>query len=165
MATNYVALTGPGTAWPGANSTRLSDIRDDPGKTILLVEIANSDIPWMEPRDLSLEEVLAQAGNRLAGCQNRLADSHSLDEPPGVRGSWVAMADASVHFLPAGFSAEQLKALATINGGESVDLPDPAPRNAWQRLSWPNRVGLAPFVVSLVGSLGGPSAGRAARPR
>ena len=47
---NYVALTGPGTAWPGAKPTRLSDITDDPSKTILLVEIADSDIPWMEPR-------------------------------------------------------------------------------------------------------------------
>jgi hypothetical protein len=148
--TNLVAVTGPGTAWPGPKSTRLSDFGDDPGKTILLVEIADSDIPWMEPRDLSLEELLAQNTAGQPASKNRAADSHSLEEPPGARGAWVVMADAGVHFLPAGFSLDQFKALATINGGEDVSLPDPAPRNAWQRLSWVNRVGLAFFVVSLV---------------
>jgi hypothetical protein len=148
--TNYVAVTGPGTAWPGSKSTQIGDIRDGTDKTIRVVEIADSDIPWMEPRDLTLEEVVATSAPGEAAEKNRLADSHFLEEPPGVRGAWVVMADDSTHFLPAGFPKDQLKALATINGGEHVDLPDPAPRSAWQRLSWLNRVGLALFAVSFV---------------
>jgi hypothetical protein len=151
LMTNYVALTGPGTAWPGPKPTKLADIHDDPAKTILLVEIADSDIPWTEPRDLSLEEVLARDTAGQPRAENQLAESHFFSfHESDVKGAWVAMADGSVHFLPAGFSKEQLKALATINGGEDVDYPDPAPRNAWQRLSWLNRVGLTLFVVSLV---------------
>ena len=54
------------------------------------------------------------------------------------------MADASVHFLPAGFSKEQLKALTTINGGEDVGLPDPAPRtySAAPLVAQPRRAGI-----------------------
>jgi hypothetical protein len=42
--TNYVVISGPGTAFPGTQSTSVSDFRDGVERTILLVEIANSTI-------------------------------------------------------------------------------------------------------------------------
>ncbi|MCA9076906.1 MAG: DUF1559 domain-containing protein [Planctomycetaceae bacterium] len=53
--TDYVAVTGPKTVFTEGQSKSLSDIRDD---TILLLEIPDSDIHWMEPRDLGIEDAL-----------------------------------------------------------------------------------------------------------
>src|SRR5262245_3643318 len=50
--TNIVAIVGDGTAFPGAEWTQLSDFRDGGKHTILLAEYRNTDIHWMEPRDL-----------------------------------------------------------------------------------------------------------------
>ena len=56
--TDYVAVVGPNTLWPGSKSATLAKDGSDDDK-ILLIEVVNSDIPWMEPRDLTLEEALA----------------------------------------------------------------------------------------------------------
>jgi hypothetical protein len=55
--TNYVAVVGPETMWPGAQSARPDEVvnRD----AIFVVEYPDSDIPWGEPRDLTVEEFLA----------------------------------------------------------------------------------------------------------
>lgn len=55
--TNYVAVVGPDTMWPGATgATPAADGSDD--DKILVIEILNSDIRWSEPRDLTLEQAL-----------------------------------------------------------------------------------------------------------
>lgn len=56
--TDYIAVTGPETAWPGAECRKLEEIKDGPANTILVLETAGSGIPWMEPRDVSLEDLL-----------------------------------------------------------------------------------------------------------
>lgn len=55
--TNYVVIVGEDTPFPGERSTSFEDFRDGMGNTILLTEIANSDIPWLEPRDLNAAEM------------------------------------------------------------------------------------------------------------
>ncbi len=50
--TPYLAVSGEETLWPGAGTVKRSDIRGDPSKRIALVEAANSDIEWTEPRDI-----------------------------------------------------------------------------------------------------------------
>jgi hypothetical protein len=49
--TSYVAVIGPETLWPGAESKAIPDLNST-SRTILLVEVADSGISWMEPRDL-----------------------------------------------------------------------------------------------------------------
>ena len=56
--TSYVAVVGPETAWPGITGRKLSEITDDPASTILVLEVAHSGIHWMEPKDLTLDEIL-----------------------------------------------------------------------------------------------------------
>lgn len=58
--TDYVAVVGSRTAFPGAATTTLIPLARYDGKPgsrdmILIVEIANSDIKWTEPRDLDFE--------------------------------------------------------------------------------------------------------------
>jgi len=75
--TNYVAVVGEGTAWPepkspevfpyasvGENSVRWPspkgrDVLPDFRTRIVLLELVDSDISWMEPRDVTLDEFLA----------------------------------------------------------------------------------------------------------
>jgi hypothetical protein len=52
--TNYVVVVGPGTAWPGATTVSLSQVTDNEDQTLLFVEIRDSGISWMEPRDLDI---------------------------------------------------------------------------------------------------------------
>ncbi len=116
--TNIVAIVGPGTAFPGSRSTRLKDFADGLDNTILLTEIAASDIPWLEPRDLRVEEMSFTVNDQRKpsiSCSRR-------------RGPYVVFAD-SIHAyqISSALRPETLKALTTIAGGEKVrvmQVPD-----------------------------------------
>ena len=111
--TDYVAVVGSQTAFPGSQCTSLSDFRDGPENTILLVEIANSKIHWMEPRDLKFDE-MSFVVNDLT--KPSISSSH----PRGP----VALFTASVHSwtLDGALRPETLKAMTTIAGGEVVSM-------------------------------------------
>jgi prepilin-type processing-associated H-X9-DG protein len=111
--TSYVAVVGPSTAWPGTMSTRLGDIKDGAGNTILLVEVHNSGIPWMEPRDLGFQQ-LPLAINPPSG--KGISSGHKS-------GANVGLADGSVIFLPNDTPPETVRAMLTIAGGETVARP------------------------------------------
>jgi hypothetical protein len=100
-ATNYVAVVGAATAWPGDKGVRLEDIKDGTGHTILLVEVAASDINWLEPRDMAFEQAIR--GSNHGG---------TLD---------VAFADGGIRMLRNAIPPKDLKALLTIAGGERID--------------------------------------------
>jgi hypothetical protein len=102
--TSYVAVVGPETAWPGTSGIRLRDITDGMSNTILLVEVADAGIPWMEPRDLSFDEAT-----------NGAAASH---HPAGFH---ALFCDGSVHFLNDDLSPAALRGLLTAGGGEAVE--------------------------------------------
>ena len=109
--TNVVALTGPGTVFPRADGTRLKDIADRPQNTILLVEITNSQIPWLAPIDLPAEEAIA---------------AWNTTQQPGISAvSWrrplVCFCDRQAAYsLSRTLTKENLRAMTTIAGGEPV---------------------------------------------
>ena len=122
QSTNYVVIRGPGTAFPGTQSTSVSDFQDGVERTILLVEIANSTIHWMEPRDLDLADM-----------------SFVIDDPgtpsissPHPRGPGIVLANnISVYRCQPDMSPAVLKSLTTIAGGEPVAFERPRQRNRW----------------------------------
>lgn len=57
--TSYVAVVGPSTLWPGEECTKCTGNTGPGLDKIAVVEIANSDIHWMEPRDLTIEQATA----------------------------------------------------------------------------------------------------------
>lgn len=103
--TNYLAVVGEETIWPGDRKLSYSDITDGTSETILIVENHGAGIHWMEPRDLRLDEI----------------DLH-LNSPGGVSSPFdnpgVAMADGSARSFHAGLTPETLRALFTIQGNE-----------------------------------------------
>lgn len=105
---SYVAVVGPGTAWPGDKKIKMSDFVDGPENTILVVEIANSDIHFTEPRDLDIRQM-----SMVIHSKTGIGNNHQ----GGVR---AVFADGSVRYLPNDLSPEMLKALLTIDGGEDV---------------------------------------------
>jgi len=57
--TSYVAVVGKNTLWPGRTGRKIPKLTPEIMDTIVLIEIPDSDIPWTEPRDLTLEEAVA----------------------------------------------------------------------------------------------------------
>ncbi len=108
--TSYFAVVGDGTVWPGAGCMRTSDIRDGPAKTILLVEVAESGIHWMEPRDLSFAEMDFRVNGR---------PGNSISSGYGKSVS-ALMADGNVRRLDKNLSPDTLRALLTTAGSEKV---------------------------------------------
>jgi type II secretory pathway pseudopilin PulG len=55
--TSYVAVRGTQTAWPNEKAITYDGITDGTSNTILVVEMVNSGIHWMEPRDLDFSQM------------------------------------------------------------------------------------------------------------
>jgi hypothetical protein len=108
--TNYVAVIGPQTMWPGDKGTTFGDIADGTSNTLMVVEVRDSGIHWMEPRDLHvLQMPLAINPPRGQGISSR-----------HVNVAQAALADGSVRALSNETPPETIEALLTIAGGESL---------------------------------------------
>jgi hypothetical protein len=107
---NFLAVVGPGMGWQEGKCTKLSDISDDPDSTLLLVEVANSGVHWMEPRDLQILQ-MAPTINPQGG--QGISSRHA-------GGAHVATAGGRVRFLSDRLPAATIRGLLTINGGEQI---------------------------------------------
>jgi hypothetical protein len=115
LHTNVVAIVGVGTAFPGAGSTQLSDFRDAGRHTILLAEYGNSDIHWMEPRDLNADQMSFQFNDPAV-------PSISAPHPSGPA---VVFADGICAYrLRRPLSAETLSALVRTQGDKRIRRDD-----------------------------------------
>ena len=108
----YLAVVGKATAWPGDKATKRSDFTN-PRYTVLVVEAANSDIDWTEPRDMPFDQAMLGV--------------HS-DDTPGIRSYrhdnlLVANASGDLVWLPVGAPPRLLKAAFTISGEQAVEFP------------------------------------------
>lgn len=109
-STNFVAIAGDETVWPGGTGMVHSDIGDGSSNTIQFAEYNGPAIHWMSPVDLEFATMSFVLGDP-AGI-----DSQFLDPA-------VSMADGAVQRLSAEISPEELRAMCTANGHES-ELPD-----------------------------------------
>jgi hypothetical protein len=108
--TSYVAVVGPGTMWPADRPVSLEDVTDDLSSTLMVVEIANSTISWMEPRDLPLSQLAprinGQPGPAISSVHRKCVQ--------------CLFADGSTRLLLETLPATTLSGLLTRNGGEPV---------------------------------------------
>ena len=51
-------MVGRATVWPEQYGARLADVLDDPSLTISLFEAVDSDVIWLEPRDLTYRQAM-----------------------------------------------------------------------------------------------------------
>jgi prepilin-type processing-associated H-X9-DG protein len=106
--TDYLAVVGSETAWPGATSVRIKSFSEGATNTIFLVEDTQRDIHWMEPRDLELDQ-FDYTINSSSG--RGISTNHG-------RGAHVLMVDGSVRCLSADTSPEVVKSLIKIDAGQ-----------------------------------------------
>jgi hypothetical protein len=111
---NYLAISGPGTAFPGGRPASLRDVRDATSQTIMVAESANTGIHWMEPRDLDVG-----AMSFVINDSSRPSISSPDPRSPHVilvdRAGWVLP-------LPRSVTPETVRAMTTISGGEPLSL-------------------------------------------
>ena len=86
--------------------------------TILIPEMSESGIHWMEPRDLQFDEMEFKifAPSRLRSSSGRGSRQALSSAHPG--GAQVVFADGRVEFLSAEISSEVLREMFLINDGE-----------------------------------------------
>jgi hypothetical protein len=108
--TNYVAITGARSVW---NSNNLVSMRTaHPCGSALLVEVTNSGICWMEPRDFDQGDAVADEVANLATA--RLDSGHPKDV-------LFACADHSVWRLPKESCATTLSTILNVDPVGRVD--------------------------------------------
>lgn len=109
--TSYMAVVGEQTMWPGAVGRKVEEMHVGLSSTILLVEVHNSGVHWMEPRDLELETMSAVINSGPAG--RTISSGHG-------GGAVVAFADCRTQYLTNEMHSELLDTLLTIDGVEPI---------------------------------------------
>ena len=109
--TTYLASAAPNGCFGAKEPRKLTDITDNHGETIAVMEVATDHaVHWMSPVD---------AGEALL--LGRVDDLEKLAHPGG---SNVAFVDGSVHFLQAKARPSDLQSVISINGNEKMyDFP------------------------------------------
>jgi hypothetical protein len=104
MYTNYVMLIDDRAGKPNGPPNRpgSTPLSLDPKSAVIVIEIADSDIHWMEPRDVLLSELSMKINDR---------SKRSLSSYHG--GACVVHADGSVELLDDATTEERLRELLT----------------------------------------------------
>ncbi len=144
--TDYVAVVGPSTAWPGPVGRKLSDLSDPASDTILILEATGHDIAWMEPRDFTSAEAMqfvTPSTGEEAGGHRREDFFHFFSV-----GRNVAMADGSVHFIIDGSLARDVwSSLLTVDDGVPVRDEELRSAEVPSRLKIGNCIRLGVWIV------------------
>lgn len=123
----YGMIVGPNTISDGPHAIKLSDITDGTSNTILVAE-TRRNIPWPSAIDISFESlnwgILKR--NDPKALENGICSRHQTED------ATTAFADGSVRIIPANIKPEILKALATINDGEKIEMPDLGTQQKWR---------------------------------
>lgn len=106
--TDYVVINGKDTIFDGPNCTKMADITDGAANTLLVVEVVESGIVWLEPRDLRIEQITGGVNSA-----DEVASHHT-------GGAHVLTADGKLHFLLESRHAVEVQELATKSGDEVV---------------------------------------------
>jgi hypothetical protein len=147
--TSYVAIVGERTAWPGSKSRKFADFADGTSNTIWLVEDQSHQIPWMEPRDLTLDQAitLLNSTDRQSSSVHRWGDF--FHEYWCFRA--IGFADGSRRYLHDGLPRDVLANLLVLDDGVDVDqgVLDrwPPSGSSSKRLKLDNCFRLAVFVA------------------
>jgi hypothetical protein len=122
--TSYVAVVGPHVAWPGASSRRLDEFGT--ADSILVVEVCNSGIHWMEPRDLDSSTISLEINPKVGRgiCSQHTAGAH------------ICIFDGSVRFLSNRVTARELGPLLRIEGNKLTQ----STRREYDQMSTQNSV-------------------------
>jgi hypothetical protein len=155
---SYFAVVGPNAAWTGDKPRKMADLSGEASNTIMIVEAANTSIPWSEPKDL-LPDVLGLSGS------NASALGPSSNHGAGSQVT-VAMADGNTRWLtPRDLSRERLRKILQIGGFNDKEGDTNQGSSVAENRSpnWPNIAALAVWLLSVATLLVGAVRGRKRR--
>ena len=143
--TNYVAPLGPNGEWPCDTSRTIApEFIAGSSSPVILVEVLDSRVAWAEPKDLPIQMLCtASDGSRLIPSSNHGPKSNFFWNYENCAEVHVALADGSVHCLPAG----------CLSGHQPRSRPN-----------WPNIAALLAWLLSVGLLLVGAVRSRKARP-
>jgi len=130
--TNYLAVVGAATAWPGPTPSHLEDFAKGTSHSIQLVEQTRSGVYWTEPRDLPFDgldfTIQSPSWMGFYRPERGLDPAISSEHPNGAH---ALFADASIEFLAADTSPELLEDMLVI-GSDQPKIPlGPRKRRRW----------------------------------
>lgn len=142
--TNYVAVVSPNAAWSSTKSSTASDVAPL-NRTVMLVEVADADIPWTEPKDLPLDS--AEPQRPVAPSSPHLPSASFFRTfRPKVH---VALADGSVQLLPQElFDARKSSDLLKI-GGFPTEYRDKDWGPNEGQINWPNCIAFTIWLAAI----------------
>lgn len=111
---SYFVIDVPNGLFDGSKGSPIHSIIDGTSNTIMIVEVAGSNVHWMEPSDLGPAALAAPINSNMNG--SVISSNHA-------RGAAVAFADGSVHFLPEDTTLQVLNLLTTKGDGQPVAVP------------------------------------------
>jgi hypothetical protein len=143
-ATEYAAVIGSQTAWPGGRSVKRSDLPHNGRRMILVVEASNCGFEWREPKDLTFDQALAGVNHDPGP---GISSSHLIGDGyfAGRSGAYAAFVDGSARFLPNDISRDDLQSLLVGDTARAIDL------DALERpiINWPHVVGLSVWITAV----------------
>ena len=155
--TNYLAVVGSNTAWSGDRPKKLSDFGKDASSTIMVIEVAGTGVDWAQPKDFSLDALMATGDNAPA---LPVFSRHGREEgffftDDRRTGVCALMANGDFEYLPTeALTPEKLRKILQIGGckHEAISFLKDIPHDVTSRPNWPNIAALAVWLLS-VGTL------------
>jgi len=114
--TSYAMIVGPNAFSDGPTARRIKDIPDGTDHTIMVAEAAGAGINWLEPLDLYMTKMSFRVRN---------FDTYAKENPNDIasghpNGANAVFCDDSLRFLSNDIEPNDLKAMLTIDGGETI---------------------------------------------
>jgi len=109
--THYMVIVGPNTMFPGSTPVGFADILDGTSNTIMVVEVRDQQVPWMQPDDLSLDQMTMAI--------NQGSNTPGSYHPGGVN---AALGDGSVRFISQTIDPNTLNFLILRDDGNAVPM-------------------------------------------
>lgn len=116
--TSYLAISGSETMWRHDATVMMADIKDREEDTLALVEVANSGIHWLEPRDIQLSS-LDESGANWPPIGSRA--EHRVKQFWGYSDwhEYAITVGYQVLHIERSATAKELRPLCTIDGQEN----------------------------------------------
>jgi hypothetical protein len=152
VETHYFVVVDQKTAWPPGGGCTMLGITDGTSRTLMLIEVPDKSINWMEPLDLTLDEAVKELTSK-ARTRHADTDTSLFTSRGPVRN--VAFCDGRVTLLPQILDAEHATALLTVAGRDprfrsvtdGLDDDDEVPLLAEPQFLWGKVYALVTFVL------------------
>jgi len=154
-STSYLAVVGAKAVWQQSKPIRFDpNVQEQLNATVLMIETSNSNIPWTEPKDFSIDDLQASQVDSPTIIHISHMRPHGLFHYETPHGINVALADGRTDFLPASaLRTDRLEHLLTVGGFTEENVAAySSDEEKRPQINWPSCLAL-PVWIAAVGLL------------